>query len=190
MTTEKQRVFIAIDLNDEIHREIQNIQNHLQKADVDTKWIKKKNIHLTLKFLGDITVDQITAIQDELVRITKDIKPFFIKTEKIGLFPSHQYPRIIWLGIKNEPAILNLASKIDQCLKNYTAHDDQRDFKPHMTIGRIKSNRHIKKLIEIIEKDAPRPPMEQEITSISLFKSRLTFSGPIYSLIKEFPINK
>ena len=98
---EKVRSFIAVKLNPEIKEYLNSLQVSLNVPETKIKWVEKDNLHLTMKFLGDISLEQTELIKSALKEITSRYSPFIIKlSSNIGIFPTYQMPRIIWTGIK------------------------------------------------------------------------------------------
>ena len=93
------RAFIAIELSPEIKDSLEQIQSHLKYSGADVKWIETGNIHLTLKFLGDITEENCGKIKSILGEISRATKPFEMSIKDIGAFPNIDYPRVIWVGL-------------------------------------------------------------------------------------------
>ena len=182
------RLFIAIELPQEIREELARIQSHLKYSAADVKWVEKENIHLTLKFLGEVQEEKIEKIRSVLDGIAGGARPFKLSLKDIGAFPKIEYPRVIWVGLdKGTAESEGLAAKLDEELSKIGFEKEARPFSVHLTIGRVRSSKNKDALKKTIASYSlqPAPPAPQEVNSIILFKSTLTQKGPIYSKLHE-----
>lgn len=179
------RSFIAIELSPSTQQNLALIQNHFKYLDVDVKWVRHSNIHVTLKFLGEISPEQVAMISDLLKSCFKDKAPFPIEINHIGAFPKIERPRVIWAGVgRNADQIIELADILENQLSLLHFKKDKEKFVPHLTIGRIRSPKNISKLSAAIQ-EYHLSPIQQQIEKIIFFKSTLTPQGPIYEALKE-----
>ena len=183
------RVFIAIELPQEIKDWLNSIQEKLKTCQADVKWVQSQNIHLTLKFLGEISEEQLAKIKIILDNTAKDKKKFSIRISSLGAFPKIDYPRVIWVGIdKGDGEIQELAKDLEKRIEKIGIPKEERAFSSHITIGRIRSNLGKDKLVvglTSLENHFKETPQELVVEKISLFKSTLTPKGPIYEVLKE-----
>jgi len=188
---EKLRSFIAVNLNPEIKEYLTSIQINLNITDAKIKWVEKNNLHLTMKFLGYLSLDQTELVKTILKEITSQHNPFIIKlSSNIGTFPTYQMPRIIWVGIKeglNE--LKELYNSIENNLSDQGFPRENKDFYGHITIGRVKYIRDKTNFIQILKRIEVNN-FTQEVGSIDFMESKLTPQGPIYSLTAKFPLLK
>lgn len=188
---EKVRSFIAVNLNPEIKEYLTSLQANLNVPETRIKWVEKNNLHLTMKFLGYISLEQTELIKSILKEITSRYSPFIIKlSSNIGIFPTYKMPRIIWVGIKegiNE--LKELYNSIENNLFNKGFPREDKDFSGHITIGRVKSIKNKANFIQIL-KIVKINNLSQEVSSIDLMESKLTPSGPIYNITAKFPLLK
>jgi len=182
------RAFIAIELPDNIKEELSSIQSDLKTAQADVKWVKTENIHLTLKFLGEVSEVKITEIKTAIDRVSKDHKKFETSLFKAGAFPKIDNPRVIWVGIdRNCSLIEEIALKIDEECEKLGFKREERQFSAHLTIGRVRSGKNKDPLKEkLLAQDVK----EQAFTvdKLTLFQSTLTPSGPIYTSLYTAPL--
>lgn len=186
------RLFIAIDLPQEIKDFLAGLQTRLKKSGADIKWVSPKNIHLTLKFLGEIDdthlVDKINSV---LENIASNKPPFRISFNSIGAFPSLKSARIIWVGVnKGQDTIKEISEDFENKLQDLGIAKEDRPFSSHITIGRTRSSLNREKLIKGIDELSTeifdkKNPVEFTVTAITLFKSTLTAKGPIYEVVKD-----
>lgn len=184
------RVFIAIEITKEIQETLSKLQAELKTAPAGVKWINPKNIHLTLKFLGEVEEHKIPKIMQSLKKVSSNFKPFAIELSAIGGFPTLQSPRIIWVGIeKGKEELKVLAGAIEDALIRLEFPKEARSLSAHLTIGRVK---YIKDKKAFSQKICLTrfSPLPQEVKSIILFKSTLTPKGPIYEKLSEESFQK
>lgn len=171
------RSFIAI----ETPEQISNILKDLQKKFEGLGKINftKEPYHLTLKFLGEITEDQVSKIKI----ILKDIKfqPFEIELTRLGVFPNENYIRVLWVGVKGS-GIDDLQQQIDLKLKDMFKKDTR--FHAHITLGRVKFVKNKEKIKDLLKTEVPN--LKFEVKEFKLIKSELTPEGPRYENIEIF----
>ena len=180
------RAFIAIELSEEIKETLAQIQSHLKYSGADVKWITPGNIHLTLKFLGEIDEKKCEGIKAALDEIAKSTKPFEISLKDIGAFPKIDYPRVIWVGLdKGAKESTDLAKKIDEALAKLGFQEETRPFAAHLTIGRVRSAKNKEALKGKVLGYGERVTGNEKISSVILFHSKLTPAGSIYTKLHE-----
>lgn len=183
------RSFIAIELPIEIKDALLRIQDKLKTHLPEINWIKPLNLHITLKFLGDISLKQLSEIKQIITEITKTTSCFKIKLEALGVFPNLHAARIIWIGANQPPLELKqLAEQLEIRLVESGIPQEQRSFCAHITIGRIKSHlipSDLKKALDKIEKDAADANWEFDCRGITLFESTLGVQGATYTVLEK-----
>lgn len=179
------RLFVAIDLPEELKEELLNTQKRLSTNFAKIAWTYKKQFHLTLKFLGDVKVDKINDIIDRLSKI--DFEKFNLGLEKVGFFPDLRKGdlRVIWVSISPEKKVIELQQKIDEQLLDI--FPSEQKFQSHITLGRVRA---IKKKDEFINtaKKVEVKPVNFTVTSFKLYNSELKGGKRIYSILKEFDL--
>ena len=179
------RSFIALELTPEIQKELGQIQNELKKSGADVKWVNPQGIHLTLKFLGNVSLELVEEIKKIIDQLAKGHKRFEMKISQLGAFPKIEYPRVIWVGIEQgKDQAVKLARVLEEYLIRPGFLREKRYFSPHLTIGRVRSGRNrdqLKKLIQSITFSQRAMQAEKVI----LFKSTLTPQGAIYQPLHE-----
>lgn len=170
------RCFIAIDLPQKAKEKLAEIIEKLPKEISRFKTVEKENLHLTLKFLGEINDYKVNWVIQQLKNL--NIKKFKIYTAGIGFFPNENFIRVLWIGLEPQELIKKIHKKIDNALEKYFKKDKQ--FESHITLARIKSVKNREKFIEEVKK-IKVPKIEFEVSEIKLKRSVLTKEGPIYS---------
>jgi len=180
------RAFIAIEINDQIKQKISKLISILKKSDTDAKWADEGQMHLTLKFLGNINKDKLLEISDAMSFISNNFKPFAVSFSKIGAFPDTNHPRVIWLGVdKGSENLKILNDKIEATLEKLGFVKESRKFEPHLTLARIRSPKNISNLIKLIRETSYDIGNEAPINKLTLFQSSLDPKGAVYSVLLE-----
>ena len=183
------RTFIAIELHESIRSYLSNVQKQLGSTGADVKWVAPQNIHLTLKFLGEIDNLKLENIIKILEGCVTDRKSFPVSVSSIGAFPKLNYPRVIWAGIdKGDKEIKQIVKFLEEKIQKIGIPKEERAFSSHITIGRVRSSKNKDKLVAGLNKlteNKEAPALQFNLSKITLFKSTLTLSGPIYEALKE-----
>ncbi len=171
------RLFIAIDFN-ELRDYFIEAQKLLPK---NAKLSLTKTFHLTLKFLGEVQPDKA----EKIINILKNIKfrQFPVFLESIGIFPSENYIRVVWVGLKPDDKVLELQKNIDEALKEL--FKKEKDFKAHITLARVKYPEDKKQFVEYLKK-IKIENKKIEIKDFRLIKSTLNPKGPVYEDLAVF----
>ena len=184
--TESIRTFIAVTLDESVKEIIKALVDNFKTLNLDLKWVEIKNIHLTLKFLGDVSPEKIEKTTSILKECLSDIKPIATHLTSLGTFPPHRNPRVFWIGLDDSKRNLTqLAEKLEGKLGSIGFAPEERDFKAHVTLARIKSMKNMSLFQQKIE-TFRLPEQTFTLKDIVLFKSVLTPTGPIYEPIQTF----
>jgi 2'-5' RNA ligase len=199
MSEQTVRSFIAIELSEEIRKDLKKLIGELKHSEADVKWVEPDNIHLTLKFLGRISAEQIEKIKRLLEGISKEVRPFQISLSNLGAFPKLNYPRVIWIGIEEgKDKLCEINEELEERLEKTGFPKESRKYQPHLTLGRVRSTKNKERLIKQIEllmletqRSCPiyGAKTKMEVAKITLFKSTLTPQGPIYSSLFEVTLS-
>ena len=173
------RVFVAVDLPKEVKDELYRIQKLINPKLAKIKWVPKKNLHLTLKFLGE--VENIDEIHERLSKIK--LKSFKVNLGSIGAFPNLKDIKILWADIKPDKEIINLQQKVDEELFQFS--DKYQKFSSHLTLGRIKMIKKEKEFLNLI-KSIEVKPIELEVNEFKLMQSILSKDGSKYITLKKY----
>jgi len=183
------RAFIALDVSEQAKAEMTRIISELKKTGADVKWVDPENIHLTLKFLGEVDSHQIEEIKELIKRAAADSSKFSIKLSGLGAFPKPEYPRVIWVGVGNNISVMEkMATFIDEGCSPLGFQKDERAFSPHLTIGRVRSSANKDKLRSKMA-GISVGQVESVVGKVVLYKSELMSSGPIYKELYSAALN-
>ncbi|MEK6892493.1 MAG: RNA 2',3'-cyclic phosphodiesterase [Nanoarchaeota archaeon] len=171
------RLFVAIDFN-ELKDYFVDLQKHLPS---NAKLSLVKSFHLTLKFLGDVQPNNVDEIIDNLKKIK--FNTFSVNLDSIGIFPTENYIRVVWVGLSPEEKIIELQKQTDESLKNL--FKKEKDFKAHITLARVRYPADKKSFVDGIKKIKVENK-RIEIKDFRLVKSTLTPQGPVYEDLEVF----
>jgi 2'-5' RNA ligase len=186
------RAFIAIQLSDELRRQIGSVQEKLRRElAVRIGWTNPNGIHLTLKFLGDIRESQIQPLQGVLKRAAASAQPFSLEVRGIGAFPNLRAPRVIWVGLHGSDGDMEVLKRLQAAIEDGTAElgfqKEARAFTPHLTLARIRDRPEAGALDDVLAANQNRAVGEVMAASVSLIKSELSPSGAVYTTLVEVP---
>jgi 2'-5' RNA ligase len=179
------RAFIAVELEEIIKKSLSSIQEDLKKIQPDMKLVATNNIHLTLRFLGEINEDGLNPIKKILEYVASRENTFEISLSSLGTFPSINAIKVIWIGVEEgKKTLTDLAQEINVLLEKENISKPDREFSAHITLARTRSSLNKSKLQEFISGNL-RLDLKQKVRGIALFKSVTTNLGPIYERLYE-----
>jgi 2'-5' RNA ligase len=188
LSPEEIRSFIAVLLPDGAKHALAALQDKLRSGSkAPVRWVDPRNIHLTLKFLGNISPGMVGRITSGMQAAARDARPLRIKVKGLGAFPSTNKVNIIWVGLAGDIEELALLQKrIDTQLSPLGFKSEDRPFTPHLTIARLRDNassEERRELGRLLAETSFAPPQAIDVEAIHLMKSQLTREGPIYNTI-------
>ena len=176
------RLFLAMDLPKEIKDYLFALESKVKEAKIT--WVSKKNLHITLKFFGEISEKDLPKLKDQMKIIHSPLK---LSLGQIGFFPNSNNPTVVWVSVEPEEAVIELQQKIDaQLLSSFSG---EQKFQAHLTLGRIKSIRRKEDFNNSI-KSLNIESIPFVITSYQLMKSELTKNGPHYEILENVSLSK
>ena len=178
----RMRLFLAIDLPKGIKEYVFELEKKFKEAKIT--WVAKKNLHITLKFLGEIDKKELPKIKEQ-IRVKSTSLDLYLG--KMGFFPNAKDPRVIWIGLEPEEKVMELQQKIDEHL--LSLFPGEQKFQAHLTVGRIKSIRR-KEDFQNSVRSIHIEPKKFQIDSYQLMKSELKKTGPVYEIIENIPLSK
>jgi 2'-5' RNA ligase len=181
------RLFVAIDLNENVIQRLSSVQEKLRSGDFDLKLVEPENLHLTLKFLGEVDENQNAHIEKLVSETVKEFHGFTLSFHGIGYFGNERYMRVIWAGVKEGgEQFVKLVQSLDKKLS--FIRKDEHEPSPHLTIARVRSGRNREILVHEVSSLSDVKIGEVHVKEIKLKQSMLTPQGPIYSDVKVFPL--
>ncbi len=180
------RSFLAVVLPTAILSRIGEVQEDLKSSKADVRWVSPENIHLTLKFFGNIEESQIEPIVKSIEKPVRTTSPIGMTVRGMGAFPGLKNPRVIWVGLNDERRELApFQNRLEKELEKIGFQPEDRPFHPHLTLGRMRSNRGKDELVRGLERHREEPFGSFQVDRVVLFKSDLTPKGAIYSPLRE-----
>ena len=174
------RLFVAVNLPGPLKGRIAGLQRELALTGADVKWVEEENLHLTVKFLGEVAPERLAALEGALARAVPACRAFRLELSGLGTFPPRGVPRVLWVGVGGEvEAFRDLHRAVERSLAALGYPEEDREFRPHLTLGRVRSPRGV---------DALRHRMaaldgaygDLAVGEVALMESRLTPRGPVY----------
>jgi 2'-5' RNA ligase len=182
------RTFIAIELPDEIKKQIEQVQAPLKKTNAYVSWVKPGNIHVTLKFLGEVPEEKLDQVFSSTEKAVEGTKRLTMSLKGMGAFPNLKRPRVIWVGAgSGEEEFSRLAKEIEREMEKIGFPREKRGFSAHFTIGRVKSPKNIEKLMQLVQASDFQTE-EIEVNEVVVMKSQLHPAGAIYTPLKKIPL--
>jgi len=183
------RSFLAIEVPKPILKKIEEVQGDLRSTHADVRWVSPEKIHLTLKFFGNIEESRIDPIFKSIEEPIRDTSPFSLKVRGVGAFPQLNNPRVIWMGlVDGKETLASFQKQIEKQLEKIGFQPEDRPHQPHLTLGRMKSSRGKRELVEKMEKHKEEEFGDFQVDRVVLFKSDLRPTGPIYTPLKEMKL--
>ena len=182
------RAFIAVELPAELKKELSELEGRLKKNSPPVvKWVDPKNIHITLKFLGEISEDNIDELMLAIEESAQGIQPFQLEVSEVGAFPNLERVQVLWVGVKGElEKITRLQKSIELNTEQLGFPRESRDFSPHLTLGRVRDEtrpNERQRLGKLLADTSFTTLHNVNVDAINLMKSQLTPTGPIYTCI-------
>ncbi len=183
------RTFVAIDISAELRKACQQLLAQVSQLPGQVKWVRPESLHITLKFLGHIPETQVTAIQETLIPVVQSVPSFTLESTSLGGFPSVERPRVIWLGIngKGISHLQTLQQRIDEALAALGFPTENRPFRPHLTLGRVKAPFNLPTIVKTLLAHQ-FPPIAFPVTEVILMRSQLQRNGARYTPLVHIPL--
>lgn len=183
------RAFIAVDVPFLVKRELEKFSRELKKTGALVTWVKPERMHLTLKFLGDVSPGIIEPIGQALQQAAAGFHPVHLQPAGCGAFPSIKQMRVVWVGLRGDVERLQtLQKRVETALTTLGFAAEERPFKAHLTLGRVKGRKHLNSLQEALLAHRAFAAGGFEVTELTLYKSDLRPTGPIYEPLFRVPL--
>lgn len=186
------RIFAAIDNFDESRLKISDYIESLRRefSNIRVGWEKPEKLHLTLKFFGDANEKQLANLIEAVEKTAKQISDFNLQIKDTGVFPSKRNAKILWLGVKDETETLQRLNEIleTEC-ERFGFPKEKRNFKPHLTIARLREPQKSGELIETHQRNEFESE-EFRVSEVVIYESQLQKSGSIYSIVSKHSLKE
>ncbi|MFA3781991.1 RNA 2',3'-cyclic phosphodiesterase [Melioribacteraceae bacterium 4301-Me] len=180
------RLFIAAEIPEDALNKLIEIRDNIYN-DPRIKWEPKEKLHITLKFLGDVEEEKNKKLIETIANVLKDKAKFDLFFEKFGFFKKAGQPRILWVKTNDSEQLKIIQHEIDNCCNELGFPKENREFKPHVTLLRIRGNEDIQKIYKFSNHIFPK--ITFTVSNIILFKSELKSTGSVYHKIKNFNLH-
>jgi RNA 2',3'-cyclic 3'-phosphodiesterase len=182
------RAFIAIDLEPGLKAAVRDLVRRLEALRAEVRWTKPDGHHLTLKFLGEIDDATAGRVRSALKAAASRHRPFPLRLAGTGAFPDDRSPRVLWIGVDAGPELTALQADLEQALGREGLPSEDRAFKAHLTLGRVKGRARLDKAMAELAARAGDDFGGMSVTKIALFESRLRPDGADYHILEEAPL--
>ncbi|MCS7015758.1 MAG: RNA 2',3'-cyclic phosphodiesterase [Gemmatales bacterium] len=182
------RTFIALELTKNIRQKLTTLQEKLAAAIPDVKWVAPENLHVTLFFLGDVPDLEVPEVCRRVEQAVAGLAPFSVSVEGLGCFPGTNRPRVLWAGItKGTQELQRVHKLIEGPLHALGYRAEERRYVPHVTLGRLKRDRPVPRMAELVQEMNRCRCGEMVASEICIMASQLERSGPIYTVMGRAP---
>lgn len=176
------RTFVAVLLDEEIRRRISEVQERARQLAPGLKWVSPENFHATLKFLGNVRSDKLRAVQSAMDEVAASLPAFDISIRAMGVFPTPRRPRVVWVGVEEgAEQLIALAKAVEDRLVKAGFEREDKPFRSHITIGRVRENKPVPGLTEGLEEIDASDLGTQRVAHVHVMESVLRPGGPSYS---------
>jgi RNA 2',3'-cyclic 3'-phosphodiesterase len=184
------RCFIAIDLPQNVRAALTEQQTAFRAAlarhGADVRWTRPEGIHLTLKFLGEVSELLVGQVTESLSALD-GLEKFPVEIKGFGFFPGARHPKVFWAGVEAPPALAELAARVEAAMESLGFPPEHRAFAPHLTLARFKSPRPQPELEKLAEQRGASSLGRFEVSEFFLFESKLSPHGAEYRKVARFP---
>ncbi len=182
------RTFVAIELDEAVKGPVEALSRRLRVYGAQASWVRPENMHLTLRFFGDIADDQAAQLVEMLAEACKETPPFPLHVRGIGVFPNARKPSVLWVGVEPfEGGLAQLYAAAENAARAIGLPPDKA-FHPHVTLARIRDARTARPLMDALDGEASFDAGAFEVCGMTLLSSELTPKGPIYRVVREFSL--
>jgi 2'-5' RNA ligase len=183
------RTFLAVEASHETRRRAIELIEQLRCVARDIKWVAPPNLHWTLQFLGDVDDTDLASVCGRVAEATQDIEPFLLEAGGAGAFPSPRRPRTVWLGaVRGCEEMARLQNTIERTLAGLGFRGENRQYVPHLTLGRVGRGENRPSLTEILAKFSDYDGGTAVVEEVVIFGSVLGREGPTYHVIGRAPL--
>lgn len=183
------RTFVAIDLGEKIKKNLSHFIKKLDSYNPHVRWVKDQGMHLTLKFIGEISEKKASDIQTALMELSAKHESFALRLVGTGRFPPRsRHPRVLWVGIEESDKLKSLQQEVEFQLEKLSISREKRKFSPHLTLGRVKSSQNIIPILNELSLNKDTEFGSMAVEKIALFKSTLKPTGAEYTVLANIPL--
>ncbi len=181
------RTFIAVDLGKTLRDRCAVLQEKLAETGADVKWVEVDNLHVSLFFLGEVDLREITPVCRAVGGCCADSVPFTLGVETVGCFPNPRRPRVVWAGVgEGSDELIALQAALEPLLLDLGCYRrEERRYTPHITLGRVRSDRSGEELAAALTRHATWHGGATDVREVQVLSSELTRDGPVYAILSR-----
>jgi RNA 2',3'-cyclic 3'-phosphodiesterase len=180
------RLFVALEIPSAVRKNLAALLESLRAVSPQTRWVRPENLHVTLKFMGEVPETKLAATRSALAGVRSD-QPVTLDFCGLGFFPNEKRPRVFWAGIEASPNLKTLAADIESVVEKLGIPREQWPFSPHLTLARFEPPGLPEKLRSAIQENAAREFGSLRTNQYHLIESKLKPSGAEYTTLESFP---
>lgn len=184
---EKVRCFIAVDPAPDVRKRIIELRRELEQIGADVRWARDEGLHCTLAFLGGVEEERLASVGAGLRQALADRAPFSMRALGVGAFPSASRPRVVWVGLES-PELVQMAAAIGGALAPLGFAPEERAFRPHITLGRVRSSHGARELGEALRRRSQDDFGVTKVEAVVLYRSQLGPGGSRYTPLSIAPL--
>ena len=182
------RAFVAIEMNDPVRDALDALSIRLRESAARVSWVKPKNVHLTLRFLGEVDEAQVDRLGEILAVAYQSVPPFTLTVGDVGAFPNVRRPQVVWVGVGPADGPLCVVQRVaEEAARRVGLPPETKRFSPHVTLGRVRDDRAGDDLRVALERENGFVAGDITVQRVALLRSTLSPKGSIYTPIREFP---
>ncbi len=184
------RLFVANPLSPAVEEGVGDLLAGVSKYR-EVRWVSKAQLHITLRFIGALEETLVSRLEEELGKIAGLAEPFEVEIGGLGAFPQLNHPRVLFVPVtRGEEGFRKLERALLSPLKSMGVKPDEKEYHPHLTLGRVKENEDARAAVEVLQKNCPAHWEPWKADRFILFKSQLAPNGSIYTRLREFGFGK
>ena len=179
------RLFVALEIPSAVRENLAALLKSLRAVSPQTRWVRPENLHVTLKFIGEVPDTKLAAIRSALAGARSD-QPVTLDFRGLGFFPNEKHPRVFWAGMEASPNLKDLAADIDRATEKLGIPREQRPFSPHLTLARFEPPGLPEQLHSAVRENEVRDFGTLRTSQFHLIESKLKPSGAEYTTLESF----
>jgi RNA 2',3'-cyclic 3'-phosphodiesterase len=184
------RAFVAIDFPDPIKERLLELARVFRKADVQTSWVRRENLHLTIRFLGDVDAARVPLIESALTGVCAVHAPFQLQLSGSGVFPNRRDPSVLWAGVGESEPLVALFDTLNAALAGAGFAPETRPYRPHITLARIREHKSGARLRPLLDTHADTEIGTVAVERVSLYASEVTPRGARHIRLSAFALGQ
>jgi len=179
------RLFVALEIPSTVRENLATLLASMRSITKEPRWVRAENLHVTLKFLGEVAESKVDAVRSTLAEIRSD-RAVTLEFGGLGFFPSEKHPRVFWAGMQAPPNLKTLAGDIDGAMEKLRIPCEKREFSPHLTLARFERPRLPEALRKLIAENQERAFGSLRTNEFRLIQSKLKPTGAEYTTVATF----